>query len=329
MKLRTFTALMLALVFIFSLCAEASYTPVYTGLTDQIATRSGPHTDYNELGAFFSGNDWKNVTVRAYSMAYNNNIWWVQIGFEYRGTSYRAYTSAKRLTTDTSYLPVEQQIGSAYITYDIKGLTGPGNEYKPTTYTVRNGLLVDVYDIENGYVQIDYLDKTTLFRHRCWVPENVVNWNGARPSSYVTPSPTPYYSYTTPTPYYNYTTPTPYVQPTQPSWNGNDWSYTGFTGEVNFRENDTFVRSEDDTYLVVTSNVDLNGIAMIELTLLDQITYHNLYLYMDSYNQGSFMTLDGKEGVIYFYDSYAVLRMDLSFAGLDNELMLYKTSASE
>ena len=132
----------------------------------------------------------------------------------------------------------------------------------------------------------------------------------------------------------NYVTPTPIPEPYDRR-NSDDWGNAGhsdewgsgvpYTGEVRFQENDTYLlRERADTGFIVTSNIDLNGCAMIELTVLGEISYHNLYLFMESADLGSFTTLDGREGTIRFFDDYALLSMDLRFAGIGEELVLRK-----
>ena len=97
-----------------------------------------------------------------------------------------------------------------------------------------------------------------------------------------------------------------------------------------FAEGDTFVwTARPDTRFVITSGTDLSGCAMMELTVLGEITYHNLCLFMDSAEQGSFTTLDGRQGSLRFYDTYAILTMDLNFAGIGSQFILYKTDAAE
>lgn len=349
MKLRVFLSVALMLAVLLVGVAQASYPTITSGLEDKVATRSGPSTGYNELGTFFP-NTWYNTTVKALSRCYDNNIWWVQVEFSNGGSLYRAYTGEKRLSANTDSLPVEEKIATTTIrsSGSVTAYTGPGTNYKTTTYKVPASITVDVYDTENGYAQIDYLD-STRFRHRCWIPLSYLNWNGSDnynhggyvvptatpvpywyPTATPTPSPVPYwYPTATPAPTqvpYWYPTATPRPTPTQDPWSGwDDWSGTPFTGNVSFREGDMYVwTGGNDTGFTVTSNVDIRGCAMIELTVAGKITYLELELYMDSDTQGSFMTFDGREGVITFYDTYAMLDFDLSFAGMGNQFFLYK-----
>ena len=50
---------------------------------ERLATRSGPGTDYTELGSYFQQGTW----VRALSAAYDskNGIWWIQVELTYAG----------------------------------------------------------------------------------------------------------------------------------------------------------------------------------------------------------------------------------------------------
>ncbi len=292
--------------------ALAAYTPVTTGLNMSVGTRSGPGTNYNELGTYFP-DTWYNTTVKAYSKCRNNNVWWVQVEFTYRGMQYRAYTGEQRLKIGASQLPEEHQIGTGRITSAGRAYTGPGTNYQQTTYTVPNGISVNVFDTENGYAQVEYYDGNTRYNRRFWVSMDSVSisYNGYYNP---TPTPTPY----TPTP-----TPTPYTNPYDDWTQYDDWTH--YEGNAMFSEGDVFIwNGSDDTGFTVTSGADGNGIATIELTILGEITYHRLYLYMDSSSQGSFFTLDGREGVLYFYDGYCILRMDLNYAGIGNELVMMK-----
>ena len=329
MKRCAMLLMILLLALSFALTSQAAYYPVSARLESSLSTRSGPSTDYNELGTYFP-NSWKNTTVTAYSKAYYNGIWWVQIEFTYNGTLYRAYTGEKRLNVNSDYLAEERQLGTAQVMTGtaVQAYTGPGTNYKATTYKVPSAVSLTVYDTENGFAQVDYLDSVTFFRHRCWVPLNQLSYSGFTPDerSYpYTPTPTP--------------TPTPYERGNNdwgnPDWSNDDWGMPdsgsgSYTGDVNYVEGETFLwTASDDTGFVVTSGVDLNGCAIIELTILGEITYHNVYLYMDSASTGNFITIDGREGKLTFYDTYAILRMDLRFAGIGSEFIMYKYDGNE
>lgn len=322
---------LIALIALFALAltvtAQAGYYPVTAALTDKIATRSGPSTDHNELGTFFS-DGWKNTTVKALSRAQNNGVWWVQIEFNYKGSLYRAYTGERRLNIDAGVLSEEKEIGTCTVLggASVQGYTGPGTNYKATAYKVPSGPLLTVYDTENGFAQVDYLDSVTFFRHRCWVQIDYLTYNGGsdyqRNYPYITPTPVP-----APTDRNNYDW-------GNGSWNSDDWGRDGrggsYKGSVRFSEGDTFIwTARPDTGFVITSGTDLNGCAMIELNVLDEITYRNVCLFMDSAEQGSFTTLDGREGTIRFYDTYAIVNMDLNFAGIGSQFIMYKAEAAE
>ena len=327
--MKRFMGFLLALVLVLSLAGMAQadyYYPVYSGLKSSLATRSGPSTDYNELGTFFQ-NGWRESTVRAYSRANHNGINWVQIEFSYNNVLYRAYTTESRLSADVSALPEEREIGAATVVggASVQGYLGPGTNYKATFYKVPANVQLAVYDVVNGFAQVDYPDSATFYRHRCWVQLDYLTYSGnidGRGISYVTPTPTP--------------TPTP-AQPENRGaydwgsgeWHSDDWAGGGdgpsYSGDVVFAENDTYLlNGRSDTGFVVTSGVDLNGCAMIELTVVGEITYHNVYLFMESADVGTFTTVDGREGMIRFFDNYALLDMDLRFAGIGEEIMLIK-----
>ena len=322
-------ALLVLLVFCVMQTAQASYYPVTAGLKEKIATRSGPSTDCNELGTYFSDN-WKTASVTALSKASNNGVVWVQIEFNYKGTLCRAYVGEKRLTVSANTLQEERQIGTCTVlgNVSVQGYTGPGTNYKTAVNKVPAGVQLAVYDTENGFAQVDYLNSVTFFRNRCWVPISMLSYEGSgdyeRGYPYITPTPVPT---ATPTDRSNYDW-------GGESWNSDDWNNAGrtdyYTGDVNFSEGDTFTwTARPDTGFVITSGTDLEGCAMMELTVLNEITYHNLYLFMDSADTGSFTTIDGRQGSIRFYDTYAILTMDLNFAGIGGQFIMYKSTVAE
>ena len=306
-------ALTIALLLALAIPAQASYSPVTMYLNSAVSTRSGPSTDFNELGTYFSKN-WNGVSVKAFSKSFANNVWWVQIEFSYGGTLIRVYTGEKRFKGDAGSLPVEASIGTANVNVAAQGYYGPGTNYKQAS-TVPAGTSVTIYDTENGYAQVEFKNRQPFFMNRVWIPISSLNWSGSanydRGYSYVTPTPTP-----TATPYTDWS-----------NWNNNnDWNRY-YTGAVNFTEGDNYTwTASSDLGFTVISGVDLNGCALLELTILGEITYHNVYLFMSSATSGTFVTFDGKQGSIDFYDNYAILRMDLNFADVGTEFMMVRSA---
>ena len=152
---------------------------VITTLTSRAATRSGPSTNFDEPGSFFSSGD----EVKAISKAWDatNRLYWVQIEFQYRGEWYRAYTTDSRVNVELSFIPDEPALGDPLETRRMAEKTrvyfGPGTQYKMyTVSTLHADNPVDIYAIENGWVQIEYTDYglDDMPRRRGWVPLNTV-----------------------------------------------------------------------------------------------------------------------------------------------------------
>lgn len=171
-------ALLLSLLLCLgALTAEAS---VYAGLLMRLSTRTGPGTQYEEVGTYFQ-NDWKTANLEIISAAYDdyNEIWWVQVDFSVRGTNYRAYTGLKRVDVDVNTLYHEAPLGTARMTSAGKAYWGPGRDYKESKYNVPNHTNVTVYNAENGFVQVEFFDartaKSARGLRRAWVTERAVS----------------------------------------------------------------------------------------------------------------------------------------------------------
>ena len=158
--------------------SESSGFSMDAKLIDDLATRSGPSTQYTGCGYY----QMKGQKVRAISRAFDNGgVQWVQIDFEYDGAIRRAYTGAQRLNLTTkqlAQLPEEdltEYIGYGTINANVNPKWGPGEWY--TTYTdrtMRKGARVAVINYDNGYYMVEsyHTDGNVL---RSWVPSNYVN----------------------------------------------------------------------------------------------------------------------------------------------------------
>lgn len=141
----------------------------------RLSTRTGPSTNYTEPGSFHS----KGYELDVISQAYDdrNGIWWVQVEFEYKGEPMRAYTGVKRVDVDLQYVPVEECLGSTWITQEISNpWYGPGYEYRKHKNPVPYGITVDVYGYENGWLLVEYHDQARAQYRRVWVPREYTNW---------------------------------------------------------------------------------------------------------------------------------------------------------
>lgn len=147
-------------------------------LAQRVPTRSGPGTEYDEPGSFFSSGHEVKVLTKVWDE--ENELWWLQIEFEYNGDWYRAYTTGGRVDIDPSLIPYEP---SEVEPEDIrKALTdhtvyfGPGEEYRAFRASILyTGAKCDIYAIEDDWAQIEYYDYVTESKRRGWVPLNVLS----------------------------------------------------------------------------------------------------------------------------------------------------------
>ena len=107
-------ALLLCLMMLLPTLAHAGGLRV--PLKMRLATRTGPSTNYTELGSYFQEGDYVTAISRAYDD--RNGIWWVQVEYSYRGEMYRAYTGHKRVSVNLYDLPQDSSYGY-YSTKDM------------------------------------------------------------------------------------------------------------------------------------------------------------------------------------------------------------------
>ncbi len=146
---------------------------VVATLSQRIATRSGPGNRFDEPGSFFSAGHEVKVITKGWDA--ENRLWWFQVEFEYDNAWYRAYTPETRVDVDPDVVPTESDVPIDSVTCIKKcqARFGPGEEYKLYHITViHEGIPCDVYAIENGWVQIEYVDYGLVEPkpRRGWVP---------------------------------------------------------------------------------------------------------------------------------------------------------------
>lgn len=182
MKFRRFVSLLLCVCLM--LCAAGASAASYNAnLTMRLSTRTGPSTAYTEPGTFFS--NWQGVSVKVFSKAWGNEVWWVQVEFSNGGKLYRAYTGAKRVDLNVAYLPEETVLGTATVRLagDVNAYYGPGEHYAPMPSLIPWNASGTVIAAENGFVQFDYTDPSGL-QCRAWVPADYldIRWHNGQPS---------------------------------------------------------------------------------------------------------------------------------------------------
>ncbi len=177
--MRKTAALLLVLALVTALAApvlaDFAYARIQARLSERMATRTGPGTQYDEPGSFFSAGTDVTLISRAYDE--RNGIWWVQADFTYGGRRYRAYTGAKRFSgLNLSRLPVEVQMGWGYTGTLGEGFLGPGMDYQAVRrIPAQVHALITGYEYngreDRDYIQIDFYDSGIGCRRRAWVPE--------------------------------------------------------------------------------------------------------------------------------------------------------------
>lgn len=146
---------------------------VYVTLNQRLSTRSGPSTNYDELGSYFSAG----TELRAISKAWDsrNDIWWIQVEFAYNGTARRAYTGLKRLNMNAGSVPTENVMYSnAVVIQDCQTTWGPGESYAQHDDLVYSGTCGVIYCIDCNYAQFDFHDGNT--NRRVWIPITNLNY---------------------------------------------------------------------------------------------------------------------------------------------------------
>lgn len=136
-----------------------------------MATRSGPSTGYYETGSFYSRGD----SVKLYSRVWDsvNEIWWVQAEAKESGQLKRVYTGSWRFSGQDLYdLPEEYARYDATVSRGQTLRMGPGSGYAYYGASISSGKRVTVYNIENGWAQIECTVNGT--RYRGWVEQSAL-----------------------------------------------------------------------------------------------------------------------------------------------------------
>ena len=142
-------------------------------LIDDLATRSGPSTEYTGCGYY----QMKGETVRAVSRAFDKGgVLWVAVEFSYSGATRRVYTGSQRLNlTDSQLAKLPEENMTVFIGYgtvqeSVNPKWGPGSWYVTyTDRTLNRGDRVAVISYENDYYMVEcYHTNGEILR--CWIP---------------------------------------------------------------------------------------------------------------------------------------------------------------
>ena len=144
--------------------------------TKRMATRFGPSTSYGEPGSYFSAGHEVKVITRTWDSV--NDGYWYQVEFLDNGEWHRAYTPANRVdVADTSLIPNEVPLSDPldvrYSPIEYPVYYGPGENYKQLG-TLGAEKRCPVYNIENGWVQVEYINYANNVKYRGWVPLHVI-----------------------------------------------------------------------------------------------------------------------------------------------------------
>ena len=153
------------------------FTTTTARLTDDLATRTGPSTDFTGAGSY----KMKGQTVTVISRSYDRGgVLWVETEFRHGGGYRRAWTGAKRLNLSSGQIRNLMEwdtlayYGAGTINTRVSPRFGPGSWF--STYGDRDyfrGDRVTVIDEADGYYEVEsyHTDGHIL---RCWVPSSYV-----------------------------------------------------------------------------------------------------------------------------------------------------------
>lgn len=134
----------------------------------RVASRSGPGTNYDELGSYHKQGYTLTVLSRAYDE--NNGIWWLQVELNYGSELRRMYTGLKRVDIDINAVQDECPLYFARVKYSNIPYYGPG-----TAYTVhKEAIAADtegiIYGFEDGWVLFEFYNADKKQYRRVWMP---------------------------------------------------------------------------------------------------------------------------------------------------------------
>lgn len=264
------TCWLMALLLIASACTAAQAS----SLKMRISTRSGPATEYDELGSFFNKN-WQTQDVQVISRSHDGNIWWLQVDFTNKSDHYRAYTGLKRVNVDIDTVPDEAVIGSGYLTTDVTAYAGPGMDYVRLKTNVMMGTDVTIYAEENGFLQVEYYEPRFPAPRRTWVVSDAVSGS--------------------------------WSQPSQTSSTSEAWENTTQDERLGLYQSTT----DGSIYIALQSVAAQGGTSHILLHLTDAYVHFDLPVTMETDSYGTFTAPDGNKGYLWLLDGALMIDMDV------------------
>lgn len=139
-------------------------------LKDKLALRTGPGTNYTELGTYS-----ERTPIVIYEQEIGGSVSWVMVEFRADGGLVRAYTGMKRVYCDGSVPWANTQTYEARLSRDVTPLRGPGGQYASMRNTLPKGTRLTVFNVEDGYIMADFQYPGENALTRAWIPEDALS----------------------------------------------------------------------------------------------------------------------------------------------------------
>ena len=142
----------------------------------RVASRSGPGTNYDELGSYHKQGYTLTVLSRAYDE--NNGIWWLQVELNYGSELRRVYTGLKRVDIDINDVQDECPLFYARVKSSNIPYYGPGTAYTAHKNAIAAGTEGIIYGFEDGWVLFEFYNADKKQYRRVWMPMDRVELTG-------------------------------------------------------------------------------------------------------------------------------------------------------
>ena len=142
----------------------------------RVASRSGPGTNYDELGSYHKQGYTLTVLSRAYDE--NNGIWWLQVELAYGSELRRMYTGLKRVDIDINDVQDECPLFYARVKSSNIPYYGPGTAYTAHKNAIAAGTEGIIYGFEDGWVLFEFYNADKKQYRRVWMPIDRVEITG-------------------------------------------------------------------------------------------------------------------------------------------------------
>ena len=139
-------------------------------LNQKLSARSGPSTDYTEMGTF---SEYTPITV--FYQTEGNGVNWGYVEYMAGGERYRAYTGMKRIDT-SEYVPYDPEVVyDVHILCDTCPYCGPGFEYADCHYPIWEDVQLYGMFEQCGWMMVDWITEDGI--QRCWVAPGCWDYN--------------------------------------------------------------------------------------------------------------------------------------------------------